>query len=52
MLPTEQQTVYGKMIGILWLCSYKIEGSEIFGVDIHPAAKIKGGVMIDHATVF
>ena len=24
--------------------------SEIFGVDIHPAAKIKGGVMIDHAT--
>ena len=24
--------------------------SEVFGVDIHPAAKIKGGVMIDHAT--
>ena len=24
--------------------------SEIFGVDIHPAAEIKGGVMIDHAT--
>lgn len=24
--------------------------SEIFGVDIHPAAKIKGGIMIDHAT--
>ena len=24
--------------------------SEIFGVDIHPAAKISGGVMIDHAT--
>ncbi|MDC1081646.1 serine O-acetyltransferase [Gammaproteobacteria bacterium] len=24
--------------------------SEIFGVDIHPAAQIKGGVMIDHAT--
>lgn len=24
--------------------------SEVFGVDIHPAAKIAGGVMIDHAT--
>ncbi len=24
--------------------------SEVFGVDIHPAAEIKGGVMIDHAT--
>lgn len=24
--------------------------SEIFGVDIHPAAKIDGGVMIDHAS--
>ena len=24
--------------------------SEVFGVDIHPAAQIKGGVMIDHAT--
>tara|TARA_B100000963_G_scaffold349039_1_gene357470 strand:- start:2597 stop:3325 length:729 start_codon:yes stop_codon:yes gene_type:complete len=24
--------------------------SEIFGVDIHPAAEILGGVMIDHAT--
>jgi serine O-acetyltransferase len=23
--------------------------SEVFGVDIHPAAQIKGGVMIDHA---
>jgi serine O-acetyltransferase len=24
--------------------------SEVFGVDIHPGAQIKGGVMIDHAT--
>ena len=24
--------------------------SEIFGLDIHPAANIEGGVMIDHAT--
>ena len=24
--------------------------SEVFGVDMHPAAQIKGGVMIDHAT--
>jgi len=24
--------------------------SEVYGVDIHPAAEIKGGVMIDHAT--
>ena len=24
--------------------------SEVFGVDIHPAAKIAGAVMIDHAT--
>ena len=24
--------------------------SEVFGVDVHPAAQIKGGVMIDHAT--
>ena len=24
--------------------------SEVFGVDIHPAATIEGGVMIDHAT--
>jgi len=24
--------------------------SEVFGVDIHPAAEILGGVMIDHAT--
>ena len=24
--------------------------SEVFGVDIHPAADIQGGVMIDHAT--
>ena len=24
--------------------------SEVFGVDIHPAAQIKGGVLIDHAT--
>ena len=24
--------------------------SEVFGVDIHPAATIAGGVMIDHAT--
>ena len=23
--------------------------SEVFGVDIHPAAKIGGGIMIDHA---
>ncbi|MBQ6534580.1 MAG: serine O-acetyltransferase [Opitutales bacterium] len=26
--------------------------SEIFGVDIHPAAKFGGGIMLDHATSF
>ena len=29
---------------------FQNRASEIFGVDIHPAAKISGGVMIDHAT--
>ena len=29
---------------------FQNRASEVFGVDIHPAAKIKGGVMIDHAT--
>ena len=29
---------------------FQNRASEIFGVDIHPAAEIKGGVMIDHAT--
>ena len=29
---------------------FQNRASEIFGVDIHPAADIKGGVMIDHAT--
>ena len=29
---------------------FQNRASEIFGVDIHPAAKIDGGVMIDHAT--
>ena len=26
--------------------------SEIFGVDIHPAAKFGGGILLDHATSF
>ena len=29
---------------------FQNSASEVFGVDIHPAAEIKGGVMIDHAT--
>ena len=29
---------------------FQNRASEVFGVDIHPAAEIKGGVMIDHAT--
>ena len=29
---------------------FQTRASEVFGVDIHPAAKIAGGVMIDHAT--
>ena len=29
---------------------FQNRASEIFGVDIHPAAEIRGGVMIDHAT--
>ena len=29
---------------------FQNRASEVFGVDIHPAASIKGGVMIDHAT--
>ena len=29
---------------------FQNRASEIFGVDIHPAAQISGGVMIDHAT--
>ena len=29
---------------------FQNRASEVFGVDIHPASEIKGGVMIDHAT--
>ena len=29
---------------------FQNRASEVFGVDLHPAADIKGGVMIDHAT--
>ncbi len=29
---------------------FQNRASEVFGVDIHPAAEIKGGIMIDHAT--
>ena len=29
---------------------FQNRASEIFGIDIHPAAKISGGVMMDHAT--
>ena len=29
---------------------FQNRASEVFGVDIHPAAEILGGVMIDHAT--
>lgn len=29
---------------------FQNRASEVFGVDIHPAASIKGGVMIDHAS--
>ena len=29
---------------------FQNRASEVFGVDIHPAAEIKGSVMIDHAT--
>ena len=29
---------------------FQNRASEVFGVDINPAAEIKGGVMIDHAT--
>ena len=29
---------------------FQNRASEVFGIDIHPAAEIKGGVMIDHAT--
>ena len=29
---------------------FQNRASEVFGVDIHPAANIAGGVMIDHAT--
>ncbi len=31
-------------------CHLQNRISEIFGVDIHPAAKIGGGILIDHAT--
>lgn len=29
---------------------FQNRASEVFGIDIHPAAKIAGGVMMDHAT--
>ena len=29
---------------------FQNRSSEVFGVDIHPAAEIEGGIMIDHAT--
>jgi len=29
---------------------FQNRASEVFGVDIHPGAKIAGGIMIDHAT--
>ena len=29
---------------------FQNRASEVFGIDIHPAAKIAGGVMIDHGT--
>lgn len=31
-------------------CYLQSRGSELFAVDIHPAARIGGGLMIDHAT--
>lgn len=43
----------------LWNCgmrhsAYYLQSlsSDIFGVDIHPAAKFGGGIMLDHATSF
>mmetsp|Transcript_11565 Transcript_11565/g.10486 ORF Transcript_11565/g.10486 Transcript_11565/m.10486 type:complete len:356 (+) Transcript_11565:134-1201(+) len=42
---------------ILWISNRKdlalviqARNSEVFGVDIHPGANIKGGLMVDHAT--
>jgi len=29
---------------------FQSRSSEVFGIDIHPAAEIAGGIMIDHAT--
>ena len=29
---------------------FQNRASEVFGIDIHPAANIAGGVMMDHAT--
>ena len=40
-LPTELQIVYGTTKDILWHYFSKIEHQSVFGVDIHPAAKIK-----------
>lgn len=35
---------------LLWLLPLQSRMSEVFGVDIHPAARIGWGVMMDHAT--
>ncbi len=38
------------MSGAPWPCFCKAGLPEIFAVDIHPAADIAGGIMLDHAT--
>ena len=50
MLHTGHHTAYGIKRGIQWLYFFQNRASEVFGIDIHPAAKIAGGVMMDHAT--
>ena len=47
----------GRIANALWMTerrslAYFVQNrvSEVFGVDIHPAAKIGSGVFIDHAT--
>jgi hypothetical protein len=44
---TSKMTSFRKSITSLWLQS---QASAVFGVDIHPAATMGAGIMLDHAT--
>lgn len=48
-----------RISNVLWNCGKKHSAyylqslaSDIFGVDIHPAARFGGGILLDHATAF